>query len=139
MSKDKQNLVLDLLSAATRIERRLDHGLSVMLGISFTEYQLLKALADSPAGRATRVDLANAVGLTPSAITRALRPLEKIGLVSTQRGERDARQNLALLTEAGAELLGNAGGIIRVIVSTLPLEKKHRPALTSVVTALGRD
>jgi len=40
------------------------------------------------------VDLAAAVGLTPSAVTRALRPLEKLGCVATQKSERDARRSL---------------------------------------------
>jgi DNA-binding MarR family transcriptional regulator len=55
-----------------------------------------------------RVDLAMAIGRTASGVTRLLRPLEKIGLVSRNSSERDARVSLVTLTNAGAEKLSDA-------------------------------
>ena len=104
--------VFTLLKTASRIERRLDRALSCTKGVSFTEYHLLNELQNKYSGAATRVDLADAVGLTPSAITRALKPLEKIGLVVTQKSERDARRSLAKLTTIGSELLKDADQIV---------------------------
>ena len=72
-------------------------------------------------GGIERIDLANSVCLTASAITRALRPLEKLGLVVTERSERDARQSLAKLTPAGTELLEDAKGIFQDALRDLPL------------------
>ena len=101
----KSHLVFTLLAAASKIERRFDRVLSGIRGVSFTEYFLLKRLSEQHNHSATRVDLAAAVHLTPSAVTRALKPLEKTGYVISEKSERDARQTIARLTSAGEELL----------------------------------
>jgi len=85
-----QNFALTLADAAHNVERRLDMSLGAIRGISYAEYRLLKSLGDAPQSRASRVDLAHQIGITPSGITRALRPLEKLGVVKTVKAERDA-------------------------------------------------
>ena len=100
-----QDLLLTLATGWGCLERRLDSALSMTRGVSFAEYRMLRVLADAPDGRLSRVDLATAVGLTPSGVTRALRPLEKLGVVATEKSERDARLALASLTRAGRELV----------------------------------
>ena len=61
----EQRLALDFAAAWGRIERRLDHSLGAIRGISLAEYRLLRALGDAPNSQASRVDLADVVGLTP--------------------------------------------------------------------------
>ena len=121
MSDNKTKFVFSVLAAASRVEGRLNRVLSNVKGVSFTEYCLLKELSQCHQGAATRVELASAVRLTPSAVTRALKPLEKIGYVQTQKGERDARQSIAALTEAGDELLRDASSLISDEIAALPL------------------
>ncbi len=111
--------VLELLEAAAYIERRLDRALSNVKGISFSEYRLLAALRDHPGSSASRVDLAESIGFTASGVTRALKPLEKLGIITTSRGERDARQALAVLTDAGQELVTDAAAVVDDMVATL--------------------
>ena len=113
-------LVFSLLDIAGLIEKRFDRPLAGARGVSFREYRLLKSLSEFPQGRAMRVELAQAVGLTPSAVTRALKPLEKIGYVTTEKGERDARQSLACLTGAGEILVSDADAIVADVVAGLP-------------------
>ena len=120
-SNTNTKLVFTLLKTASRIERRLDRALACTKGVSFTEYHLLNELQDKYKGSATRVDLAKAVGLTPSAVTRALKPLEKIGFVVTEKSERDARRSIATLTTAGSELLDDANQIILDEIKSLAL------------------
>ncbi len=108
----EQTLMLTFASAWGRLERRLDGALGAIRGISLAEYRLLRALADAPGAQASRVDLAQAVGLTPSGVTRALRPMEKLGIVSTVKSKRDARLAIAALTVAGRELLDDASGVV---------------------------
>jgi DNA-binding MarR family transcriptional regulator len=108
--------LLGFLETAATLEKRLDRVLSGGRGISFSEYRLLRGLAAAPQGTASRVDLATAVGLTPSAVTRALKPLEKLGVVTTERSARDARQSLASLTPAGAELFREAHGMLEDVL-----------------------
>jgi len=116
-----ESTVLEFLEAATRLQRRLDHALSNIRGISFSEYRLLRALAGAQDDGFPRIDLANAVGLTASAVTRALKPLEKLGYVRTERSERDARQSRAVITSAGCELLKDSDSILHDTLSYLPL------------------
>ena len=54
------------------------------------------------------------MGLTASAVTKSLIPLERIGLVSRQREPRDARVGYASLTATGAQPLANATGIAEI-------------------------
>lgn len=105
-------LALAFAGAWNRLERRLDNSLGAIRGISLAEYRRLRALDDAHDSRASRVDLAQAVGLTPSGVTRALRPMEKLGIVSTLKSKRDARLAIAALTPAGRELLNDASGVV---------------------------
>lgn len=99
---------LSLLRASATVSRKLDGRLGSLHGISFADFALLRQLADAPEMRMRRVDLAEALGLTASAVTRALIPLEKIGLVSRQTDKRDARVGYATLSAAGRRLLASA-------------------------------
>lgn len=110
--ENARQLAFELLTAADRVQRRLDGPLANIKGITFSEYQLLLAIQGSPGGRATRVDLAGLVGLTPSGVTRALKPLEKLGFVETTKDARDARRSMAQLTVQGTELANDATGVV---------------------------
>ena len=117
---ETESLVLEFLETASTLERKLDRELLYTKGVSFSEYRLLKTLYELNAGGLPRIDLANAVGLTASAVTRALKPLEKIGLVTSKRSERDARQSLVAITSAGRELLEDARAILLDALRGLP-------------------
>ena len=126
-STPEQTLALAFASAWNRLERRLDKSLGAIRGISLAEYRLLRALGDAPRSRASRVDLAEAVGLTPSGVTRALRPMEKLSIVSTVKSKRDARLAIAALTPAGRDLLDDASGVVD---DTMKAILKRSPELT---------
>jgi DNA-binding MarR family transcriptional regulator len=121
--------ILQFLETAASLERRLDRALSCTRGISFSEYRLLLALSRFANGL-PRIDLANSVGLTASAVTRALKPLEKIGLVETQKSERDARQSLAVITDAGRELLSDSEGVLVDVFRQLSINKLSDSKMT---------
>lgn len=136
------DLVTTLLDTATTLTQRLDGSLSSIKGITFSEYQMLSALRDHPGATATRVDIAAAVGLTPSGITRALKPLEKLGFVKTTKDARDARKSLAKLTAAGHELVDDADGVVQDTVGDLETftslsddERDHLALLMKTLTA----
>lgn len=136
MSKQKSEFVFALLAASGKIERRFDRVLSAIRGVSFTEYMLLKRLQEQPNSSASRVDLAAVVHLTPSAVTRALKPLEKTGFVSSHKNQRDARQTVARLTVAGNELVIDVDNVLRDEISALPIPASESKALTSALGAL---
>ncbi len=138
----EQALGLAFGGAWSRLEQRLDHSLGAIRGISLAEYRLLRALGDAPGSQASRVDLAQAVGLTPSGVTRALRPMEKLGIVSTVRSKRDARLAIAALTPAGREVLDDASGIVddtmKVVLKRTPQVATHAGAMTELLEEIGR-
>ncbi len=84
-----------------------------------------------------RVELAQAVSLTPSAVTRALKPLEKLGYVETLKSDRDARRSLACLTDGGRELLSDAEGVARDVLTNLPLESLTPAGLEDFLRQVG--
>jgi len=129
----EQTLALTFSAAWNRLERRLDKSLGAIRGISLAEYRLLRALGDAPASQASRVDLAEAVGLTPSGVTRALRPMEKLSIVSTVKSKRDARLAIAALTPAGRELLDDASGVVD---DTMKVLLKRSPEMADKIVEL---
>lgn len=122
-------MALTIAHAWTRLEHSLDASLSSVRGISFAEYRLLRALADAPSSTASRAELARTIGRTPSGVTRALRPLEKIGVVKTKPGKRDARLALAALTRAGQEMVADATSVVEDTVRSL-LRRSDRKSPT---------
>ena len=137
-SDPDRDLVLVLLDAAAKLEHRLDGALSSIKGISFSEFQILDALQQSHESTATRVGLAELVGLTPSGVTRALKPLEKLGFVQTTKDPRDARRSLAVLTAQGRELVADANGVVNdTIASIEPLRRLPADDRAGLANALG--
>ena len=134
------DLALALAAGWGRLELRLDRALAAIVGISLAEYRLLLALADAPGHEASRIALADAVGLSASGVTRALRPLEKRRIIKTANSKHDARVALARLSDAGVELLSNATGVINdAMVSVLkhaPETKANQDLLVKVMTEL---
>lgn len=86
----------------------IERPLAAHHGLSFGELRLLRTLAAAPAGRAGPTDLARALNLTASGVSRALGPLVRRHIVRREADPNDARSGKALLTPAGAELLRNA-------------------------------
>ena len=93
----------------TETLRRIDGKLSSVHGLSFSDFAILHHLSQAHQFRLRRIDLAEYMGLTPSAVTRSLLPLEKIGLVERQSDPHDARVGYARLTPTGRRLCANAG------------------------------
>ena len=141
-TSSEQTLALTFAGAWNRLERRLDNSLGSIRGISLAEYRLLRALGDAHESRASRVDLAHAVGLTPSGVTRALRPMEKLGIVSTVKSKRDARLAIAALTPAGREVLDDASGVVddtmKAMLKRTPELATQAGEITELLDGIGR-
>ncbi|MEU6591973.1 MarR family winged helix-turn-helix transcriptional regulator [Streptomyces sp. NPDC046881] len=102
---DALDTALRLVRAQTALVRRFDARLSGLHGVSLADFTLLLRLGQAPGGRMRRVDLAEALGLTASGVTRGLAPLERIGLVTREPDARDARVAYAALTATGRRRL----------------------------------
>ncbi|NLA35611.1 MAG: MarR family transcriptional regulator [Actinobacteria bacterium] len=132
-SATAERLVEVLTAAQAALDTRISQSLSGALGISYGEYRLLAALASAPNRQASRVDLAAAVGLTPSGVTRALKPLEKIGMVASVKHDRDARLTLASLTRSGVRTVANGA---EIVADRLAVTMEHAPQTAANIASL---
>lgn len=101
-------MYIEFIRIGEILERRATAATSMIAGLSYSEVRLLTPLMDSQDQGLTRGQLAELSHLTPSAVSRALKPLEKSGYVATHRDARDARNARAALTPAGHERLSHA-------------------------------
>ncbi len=101
----KLDFCLRLAKAHGALVRWFDGRLGTMHGLSFGDFAMLLELSRAPEEKLRRIDLADQLGLTASAVTRALIPLERIGLVKRERDLRDARVGYAVLTKTGERVL----------------------------------
>lgn len=75
-------------------------------GILFTQFMVLAVIANM--NETTINPLADALMMDRTTLTRALKPLQRDGLVESFNAEDDARKRLVRLTEAGQNVLNNA-------------------------------
>jgi len=87
---------------------RLDAELEREQGLPLTSYEVLISLADAPAGRLRMGELAGALLLSRSGLTRLVDRLERQGMVERERCEDDARGYFAVITEGGRRKLESA-------------------------------
>lgn len=131
------NLVLQSALLWSDMVKKADMQLSVH-GISFTEFCILHQLFLSPQQRLSRIELASAVGLSASGITRLLQPLEKIQLVEKEQNIRDARQSLVKLSAIGQQIYQDTRQTLdffaRQFVS--PLTSKQQETLAELLARL---
>ncbi len=69
---------------------------------------LLRLVKNAPGSKLSRIELARRLHVSPSTVTRATKPLEKIGLIDREADVRDARLSYVVLSAAGIELLAYA-------------------------------
>jgi DNA-binding MarR family transcriptional regulator len=138
-SSQSLDFCLRLTKAHAVLVRRFDGHLGTLHGLSFGDFVLLLHLSRSPAGKLRRIDLAEQLGVTASAVTRALIPLERIGLVTRQRDLRDARVGYATLTKAGQRVLQESISSVELISeAVVPATNEQRlRSLTELLVQIG--
>jgi DNA-binding MarR family transcriptional regulator len=89
------------LRAHAAVTRQLSARLEASHGLTLSDFDVLVQLYYAPERSLRRVDIARAVLLTASGITRLLDGLESCGLVTKERCDSDLRVTYAALTELG--------------------------------------
>ena len=92
---------LRFLRAHAAVTRQLSARLEANHGLTLNDFDVLVQLYNDPKRSMRRVDIARAVLLTASGITRLLDGLERAGWVEKRACESDARVSYAALTDAG--------------------------------------
>ncbi|MFJ5901727.1 MarR family winged helix-turn-helix transcriptional regulator [Streptomyces sp. NPDC093064] len=138
---DALDASLRLVRAQTALVKRFDASLGGLHGVSLADFTMLLRLGQAPGGRMRRVDLAEALGLTASGVTRGLAPLERIGLVTRETDARDGRVAYAALTDTGrarlTDMLSTAEQIAAEIFAAPPWSKEDIGRLSGLLTHLG--
>jgi DNA-binding MarR family transcriptional regulator len=99
------------------LERRLEHE----HGLGVSEYEVLERLAAADDGKRRMQELADAVHLSQSALSRVVARLETDGLVTRGMCPEDRRGITACLTDGGRERYEAARPTHRaVLAETLP-------------------
>lgn len=125
------------LQAHAAITRELEAQLVGAHGLTLSDYDVLVQLARAPDGRLRNIDLARAVLLTRSGITRLVDGLEKDGLVSRCSCPGDKRGTLIKLTDEGVQVLREAAGTHINGVRDLFLSRiEDRKAMDELLAAL---
>ena len=126
------------LRTHAQLVRRLDALLVASHNLPLTHFDVLVQL--SLAGGSLRMsELAEALLLSRSGVTRIVDVLETTGLVSRSRDPEDARGTLAMLTPEGSEALGSAASAHIENVRRLflaPLDDERRRSLARAWDAI---
>ena len=99
-----------LTLAARHVERRFEQELQ-SLGLTRITWCVALAVGGHALGHPS--DIAGYVGVERSAVSRALRQLQRGGLITRTRGKCDARTRLVRLTAAGEAVLEQANALAR--------------------------
>ena len=130
-----------LLRTHARVLAELDAELEAAHGLAVPEYEVLLVLSRNGDNHLRMSELADAVLLTRSGMTRLVDRLERQGLVRRERCAADGRGTYAVITPEGAERFAEArpthiAGVRRLFLD--PLKKKDQRALGEAFDAVLR-
>jgi DNA-binding MarR family transcriptional regulator len=127
-----------LLRGHAAARRKLSAELHSVHRLTVNDYEALLLLSRSEDNVMRRVDLAEALQLTASGVTRLLDGLEEHGLVEKATCSSDARVTYAKLTKTGREKLRKASSSHIAGVQALFEERYTRKELATLAELLGR-
>ena len=138
MSNTALTAVLRLVQVEAAIQGQFAGALASVHGLTLNEILLLMNLEGAPLGRMRRVDLAAALAISQSSVTRMAIPLEKIGLVARDADPRDGRVAYVVLTGAGRERTRDARITLADLSSSVFSEKFSSSEVKTLAALLGR-
>jgi DNA-binding MarR family transcriptional regulator len=108
LSAVEEQLWRALMRILVVLPRQLDSDLVRAAGLTANEYKTLVALSEAPHRELRMTDLANALGLSGSRMTRLVDDLMAQGFVNKRGSSSDGRGNVAKLTPQGFSKLRSA-------------------------------
>jgi DNA-binding MarR family transcriptional regulator len=108
LTGEEMSVWRSFLRAHARLVRVLEAELVTKHPLSLGGYDVLVQLAESPDRRLRMAELADAVLLSRSGVTRLVERLEVAGMVTRERFESDGRGVVAVLTTKGVDMLRDA-------------------------------
>lgn len=138
MKNPSLDTVLQLIRAQSHVQHRFAAELGSVHGLSLNELMLLLHLDQAPGGRLRRVDLAQRLDLSQSAVTRMLTPMEKLGWVAREDDPRDARVAWVALRRSGRRLAREGERTLAAQAVALFAEPWTSQELATLSRLLGR-
>jgi DNA-binding MarR family transcriptional regulator len=139
LSKDRRDAWFGMLRTHADITRRIDAELRARAELTLGEYDVLVQLSNGPAEGMRMSELARAVVLSPSGLTRRVARLEQQGLV--ERVAENARIVRSKLTREGKAALARGAPVNLEVVQALFLDQlsdSEAALLASLWHRLGR-
>jgi DNA-binding MarR family transcriptional regulator len=126
------------IRAHATIVRELDAELRAAHGLPLSSFDVLVQLSLAQEGRMQMYELAEAVHLSRSGLTRLVDRLERQGMLERHRGERDPRQVFACITRRGLERLAETTPTHLAGVRRRFLERLTRAQVSQLVVVWNR-
>ena len=130
LDDDEQRTWRMFLAVQRRLPEALERQLQSEAGLPHTYYIVLAMLSEAP-GRALRMsDLAEITNSSPSRLSHAVARLEDRGWVRRERATEDGRGNLAVLTDAGMDVVvasapGHVAAVRRYLFDVITPEQRR--------------
>jgi len=116
----------------------IERELAAERQLPLTSYDVLVALSEAPGNRLRMHELADAVVLSRSGLTRLVDRLEADGLLARARAGEDRRGAYAVLTDAGREALRRAWPVYARGISRHFSSLMNDDEVRAITAALGR-
>ena len=127
-----------LARAHTVLRRELEAEALAPRGLTMSDFDALLNLSRAEDNRLRRVDLVDALMLTPSGVTRLLEGLQEGGLVENVSCDDDARVTWARLTVEGIETLECVGATYAKRLQQLFGERLDEDEVAQLSELLGK-
>jgi len=108
LGADQRSAWAGFLRVHATVTAALDQELRDQHRLSLSEYDVLVQLSVAPDGALRMSDLADAVMLSRSGLTRLVERLERTGLLTRRPAAHDARATMASITDEGLSRLAEA-------------------------------
>jgi DNA-binding MarR family transcriptional regulator len=126
------------LATHAAITRELEARLMGAHGLTLSDYDVLVQLARAPEHKLRNIELAKAVVLTRSGVTRLVDGLERDGLVRRASCPSDKRGSFVALTDVGVARLREAAATHLDAIRELFLERLGTDGREQMDSLLGR-
>ena len=127
-----------LIFSSSRLMKELDEELQGAHDLTLGEFDVLRALKTASDNQLRMCDLAEAVVLTASGLSRRVDRLERAGWVSRERSSEDGRSIETVLTADGAQFFARVSDFHLTGVRRHFAERFSDEELKTLAALLGR-